>query len=403
MMTTTPNAPDIPASPAASAPAPTAVVRTAPAARPRQRHWVVLSSFLIMVLLPTALAGWYLWTRAADRYVSTMGFSIRTEEAGSAIEMLGGIAGLSGSSSSDTDILYDFMKSAEIVATVDRDLDLRVIWSRGDPQRDPVYAYHAPGTIEDLTIYWQRMVGVYYDSSTGILELQVQAFDAEDARQIAARIFEESSALINRLSAIAREDATSYAREELDTAVERLKTAREAVTRFRNETQIVDPAASIQSQMGILSSLQEQLAQTLVDLDILRQTASDSDPRIQQAERRVEVIQQRIEEEQSKLGMGTSATAGQGSVFADLVGEYERLMVDLQFAEQAYTAAMAAYDASVAEARRQTRYLAAHIQPTLAERATRPDRIELTALTALFSFLIWGVLVLIAYALRDRR
>ncbi len=155
--------------------------------------------------------------------------------------------------------------------------------------------------------------------------------------------------------------------------------------------------------MGILSSLQEQLAQTLVDLDILRQTASDSDPRIQQAERRVEVIQQRIEEEQSKLGMGTSATAGQGSVFADLVGEYERLMVDLQFAEQAYTAAMAAYDASVAEARRQTRYLAAHIQPTLAERATRPDRIELTALTALFSFLIWGVLVLIAYALRDRR
>ena len=40
---------------------------------------------------------------------------------------------------------------------------------------------------------------------------------------------------------------------------------------------------------------------------------------------------------------------GDSGAFADLVGEYERLAVDLQFAEQSYTAAMAAYDAAVAE------------------------------------------------------
>lgn len=394
-------APVIAPSPVPDAPADgTARVRPAAMARTRQRHRIVLASFLVMVVLPTLIVGWYLWTQATDRYVSTMGFSIRTEEAESAIELLGGITGLSGSSSSDTDVLYDFLKSPEIVSKIDADLDLRSIWSVGDP----LFSYHPPGTIEDLTDYWQRMVGVYYDSTTGILELQVQAFDARDARDITARIFDESSALINRLSAIAREDATAYARDELHTAVERLKTAREAVTRFRNRTQIVDPAASIQSQMGILSSLQEQLAQTLIDLDILRQITSEGDPRIQQAERRIEVIEGRISDERAKLGMGsTSNDNGPDGVFADLVGEYERLMVDQQFAEEAYTAAMAAYDAAVAEARRQTRYLAAHVQPTLAERPTRPYRTELTALTALFSFMIWGIVVLMAYALRDRR
>lgn len=394
-------APAIAPSPAQDAPAESAApVRPAGMARMRQRHRIVLASFLVMVVLPTLLAGWYLWTQATDRYVSTMGFSIRTEEVESAVELLGGITGLSGSSSSDTDVLYDFLKSPEIVSKIDADLDLRSIWSRGDA----LFSYHPPGTIEDLTDYWQRMVGVYYDSTTGILELQVQAFDAQDARDITARIFDESSALINRLSAIAREDATAYARDELHTAVERLKSAREAVTLFRNRTQIVDPAASIQSQMGILSSLQEQLAQTLIDLDILRQITSETDPRIQQAERRIEVIEGRISDERAKLGMGRmSGGNGPDGVFADLVGEYERLMVDQQFAEQTYTAAMAAYDAAVAEARRQTRYLAAHIQPTLAERPTRPYRTELTALTALFSFLVWGVIVLMAYALRDRR
>lgn len=394
-------APALAPSPVAAAPAEGAAsIRPAGMARSRKRHRIVLASFLVMVVLPTLLVGWYLWTQATDRYVSTMGFSIRTEEAESAVELLGGITGLSGSSSSDTDVLYDFLKSPEIVSKIDADLDLRKIWSVGDP----LFSYHPPGTIEDLTDYWQRMVGVYYDSSTNILELQVQAFDAQNAHDITSRIFEESSALINRLSAIAREDATAYARDELHTAVERLKTAREAVTRFRNRTQIVDPAASIQSQMGILSSLQEQLAQTLIDLDILRQITSEGDPRIQQAERRIEVIQGRISEERAKLGMGsTSANNEPDGVFADLVGEYERLMVDQQFAEQTYTAAMAAYDAAVAEARRQTRYLAAHVQPTLAERPTRPYRTELTALTALFSFLIWGIIVLMGYALRDRR
>ncbi|MFC3170274.1 capsule biosynthesis protein [Paracoccus fontiphilus] len=391
----------MPASPVQGTPSEgTARIRPAGPARSRQRHWVVLVSFLVMVVLPSMLVGWYLWTQATDRYVSSMGFSIRTEEAESAVEFLGGITGLSGSSSSDTDVLYNFLKSSEIVAKIDTDLDLRTIWSQGDP----LFSYHPPGTIEDLTDYWQRMVGVYYDTATGILELQVQAFDPEDAHKITSRIFQESSALINRLSAIAREDATAYAREELHTAVERLKVAREAVTRFRNRTQIVDPAASIQSQMGILSSLQEQLAQTLIDLDILRQITSESDPRIQQAERRIDVIQGRIAEERAKLGIGSTTGDGEeGGVFADLVGEYERLMVDQQFAEQTYTAAMAAYDAAVAEARRQTRYLAAHVQPTLAERPTRPYRVELTALTALFSFMIWGVIVLMAYALRDRR
>ena len=100
----------------------------------------------------------------------------------------------------------------------------------------------------------------------------------------------------------------------------------------------------------------------------------------------------------SPVGEGT----GEGA-FADLVGEYERLMVDLQFAEQTYTAAMSAYDAADAEARRKTRYLAAHIQPTLAEAPEEPRRLMLLGLTALFSFLLWAIGLLIFYALRDRR
>ncbi len=44
-----------------------------------------------------------------------------------------------------------------------------------------------------------------------------------------------------------------------------------------------------------------------------------------------------------------------------------------EFAEVAYTTALASYDGAQAEARRQSRYLAAHVQPSLAQKAD-PDR-----------------------------
>jgi capsular polysaccharide transport system permease protein len=355
-----------------------------------------------MVVGPVAGVGWYLWERAQDRYVSYVGFSVRTEELGSAIEMLGGIAELSGSSSSDTDILYKFIQSQELALSVDRQLDLRAIWSKADPEEDPVFAFHPPGTVEDLVAYWRRMVRVYNDSGSGLIDLEVQAFNAEDAQKIAEAVYAESTEMINRLSAIARDDATRYAREELDQSVERLKVARATITQFRNDNQIVDPSASISSQMGLLSSLQLQMAESMIDLDILISTARENDPRIISARRRIEVIRSLLDDERRKIGISGGEPDG-SRAFADIVGDYERLSVDLEFAQQAYISSLAAYDAAKAEARRQSRYLAAHVRPTLAEASEHPQRLTLLALSAMFLFLVWAITVLAAYALRDRR
>lgn len=397
-----------PTDPAAAPPAAAAAEMVedhppAAAATMRPRHFGLLASLIFMAVVPALLTGIYLWGWAADRYVSRVAFSVRQVDAASASDLLGGLARLAGtSSSSDTDILYQFIQSQELVGIIDGELDLRRMWSNGDPALDPWFSYHPPGTIEDLTSYWPRMVKVYNDSGTGIVNVEVQAFTPDDAHAIATRVYEESARLVNELSAVAREDTLRYSREDRDEAVARLKEAREAMTGFRNRTQIVDPAASVQNQMGLLLSLQTQLAETLIARATLKDTAPADDPRILQADRRIEVIRQQIEEERKNLGLGSNA-AGDSGAFADLVGEYERLAVDLQFAEQSYTAAMAAYDAAVAESRRQTRYLAAHVAPTRPEASEQPRRLMLLALVWFFSFLAWGVVVLVYYSLRDRR
>ncbi len=370
-----------------------------PRSRFQRRHYGILISLLLSVVLPAAVAGWYLWDRAVDQYASTVGFSVRSEEVSSAIELLGGISELSGSSSSDTDILYEFIQSQKLVADLDAELDLRAIWSW--PEGDPVFTYRPPGSIEDLVDYWGRMVQVAYDSGTGLIEVRALAFRAEDATAIATAIFDESSKMINALNDIAREDAIRYARQELDDAVERLKNARQAMTAFRNQYQIVDPEADIQIQVGLLSTLQAQLAEALIEQEILLETTRADDPRIARSERRIRVIETQISEERRKLGIGDN-TLDEGA-FATVIGEYERLAVDRQFAEQTYIGALANYDSAQAEARRQSRYLAAHIQPTTSEEAQFPQRGVLLGVLTLFLFLAWGILVLVYYSLKDRR
>lgn len=386
---------------AAPPPAPEAPL-SRPAARPARfhvRHWLLVASFLIMVLLPLGIAAWYLYARAADEYASTVAFSVRREEQGSALEIFGGLTALSGSSSSDTDILYDFLQSQKLVEELNASLDLRRLWSL--PKEDPVFAFDTSGTIEDLVKYWNRMVQVNYDSSSGLIEVRVLAFTPEDATRIAQGLFDASTSMVNDLSAIAREDAISYARDDLAAAEDRLKAAREAVTVFRNQNQIIDPTMDLQSQAGLLGTLQGQLAEALIELDLLRETASASDPRMTQLERRVEVIENRIAAERNKLGIGMTDEGD--AVYADIVADYERLSVDREFAEKSYVSALAAHDAAQAEARRKSRYLAAHILPTRAESSRYPERGTILAVVGLFLFLLWSISVLVAWSIKDRR
>lgn len=365
----------------------------------KRRHYGVVFSFLLLVMIPAAVTGWYLWTRAADQYASTVGFSVRSEEGSPAIALLGGITDLSGASSSDTDILYEFIQSQKLVADIDETLDLRALWSW--PEADPVFTFHAPGSIEDLVDYWQRMVRVNYDANTSLIEVRVLAFRPGDATAIAQQILDESSKMINALSDIARDDAIRYAREELRIAVERLKEARQAITAFRNQYQIVDPEADIQIQVGLLSTLQGQLAEALIERAMLGETTRTNDPRVAQVERRIRVIESQIDDERRKMGIGNSSI--DGGAFASVMGEYEGLAVDRQFAEQSYTAALASYDAALAEARRQSRYLAAYVLPTGSEEPQYPQREVIFGLICLFLLLFWGILVLVYYSLKDRR
>lgn len=379
---------------------------SSPLARPatmKPRHWGVIGSFLLLVLAPLVAVIIYMLAFAEDQYASTAGFTVRSQDSSGANDLLGGLASFAGSSTaSDSDILYEFIQSQEMVTLADARLDLRAHFSRNWPE-DWAFSIWPDATLEELIWYWQRIVGISYDSGSGLIEVEAVAFDPDTAQAITQAIVDESQIRINALNEQAREDAMRYARTDLDEAVEQLKNAREEMTKFRTRTRIVDPEADIQGRMGVMNNLQQQLAEALIEYDLLGGTVAANDPRLKKAKQQIDVIRERINIERQTFTSTNTDTGGVGEDYPSLISEFERLTVDREYAEESYRAALTAMETARDDASRQSLYLATYIKPTKAEEAEYPRRFVLIALTALFLVLFWSVIILIYYSIRDRR
>ena len=382
------------------------VVQVRPIAAPatmRRRHWGLLLSFLLFVLLPLVASAYYLWTVAEDQYSSTTGFTVRSEESGGASDILGGLAQFAGANTgADGNVLNEFIQSQEIVEAIDDAVDLRTHYAQ-HWDTDPVFSLWPDASIEDLLWYWARVVRISFDEGSGLIDVQVLAFDPEMATRIAELIVSESQDRVNELNTQARADAMRYANEELEIAIARLKDAREALTRFRTRTQIVDPETDIQGRMGVMNNLQQQLAEALVEQDLLLATiTSETDLRIVQGQRRIDVIRARIAAEREAFANADDDIGGVGEAYPTLISEFESLTVDREVAEETYRAALTALDVARANASRQSRYLATYVRPTRAQESEFPQRFVLIGLAALFLGLVWSVMALVYYSIRDR-
>ncbi len=325
-----------------------------------------------------------------------MSFSVRSEEFTNPLDALSGLGQLSTGTTADADIVYEFISSQKIVRDIDAEVSLRQIYS--GQESDPIFSIQQSVSVEKLVQHWHWMVQSSLDKGSGLIHVESFAFDAQAAQQINNAILHHSQKLVDRLSLLAREDATRYAEADFDEARARLKKARQNLSEFRAVSRVIDPTLAVQSQGGVSAALQHQLAEALIDFDLLAgSTSNRNDSRMKQAELRIDAIRSRLESERLKI----SSELDSGMV--SIVGDYEALIVEREFAENAFLAAASAYESAKADAKRRTKYLAVHIEPTLADSALYPRSPLIIAVAALLLVLFWSVALMVSYSIRDRR
>lgn len=376
-------------------------------AQRRRRRWTI-ASFFLCVLLPVAAVIYYYVEVAADRYAVETKFAIRSVSGSSPTDFLGIVSTVSTATSTTTDsyIVVDFIQSRDLIDRLNERLDLVEIYNH--PNADVLTRLDPEKTVEDVVTYMQRMISVYFDSSSQIMTLEVQAFTPEDAERVSIAVLEICDALVNELSERARQDAMRNAEKEVARVEEQLDDHRRALNAFRQSQQDIDPAASAGAQIQLLGQLESRLAEARARMESLKGFLNDDAPSVRILQSQIDAIEQQLETQRNRLGSGaqTPNSDGANSTTTDQtlsarVGTYEDLAVDLQFLQQAYVTALASREAARLEADRAQRYLAAFVKPAIPQRSTYPKRIQNILIFASFAVMLWGIAVMIVYVIRE--
>ncbi len=369
--------------------------------RPQLRHYAALASFLLAVLLPTALTVGYLYTRAADQYASDLAFSVRGSDSALPTGLFGAFMQNVSAAGADAEIVYEFVRSQQMIEAAMQALPLAEMYNV--PEHDFVFRLGENRAVEDVVSYWNWMTDISFDAASGIVRFQARAFTPEDAQRIAEFVLAESTRIVNDLSEQAREDSLRVSRAVVGEAEDRLREARRAMREFRDLEQEVDPAANAGAQLGLIAELEQQLAQARVALDSELQLVGARSPRLETMRQRIASLERQIVEERARVGAGGLSGEDRERRLAAVLSDYEERQVDLEFAQQAYVSALAAHEQAQIEARRQSRFLAPHIEPTRSIEPQYPHRMLISA--AVFGLLIvlWSVALLIFYNIRERR
>lgn len=367
--------------------------------------WITITTFALFVLLPVGLAAYYYAFIAADRYAVEVKFAIRSPSGIGTNDLLGMVTGAAaaGSTQADSYMVVDFLESRQFLDAISDHVDVMAIYS--NDKADFLTRMPTDATKEEQVEYLPKMLSAYYDSTSQILTVEVQAFSPEDAFAMSEAVLAATSDLVNKVSEHARQDTVRLAESELARAEEGLRQQRAAIALFRDTEQQIDPTTSVAAQEGVLAQLQGQLARTLTEMSSLREFLAEDAPSVRVLRSQIDSIERQIAAERSRLGTGNSGANGldgaQGQSLNIAVAQYEALAVDLEFRQRAYLSALSSLEAARIEADRQQRYVAAFVNPSIPEEALYPRAMLSISVIALVSFLIWGVFSMFVQIVRE--
>jgi len=358
--------------------------------------------FMIFVATPTVLTILFYGFVAADQYATVSAFAVRgASSSGSAIDMtslfsLGGTS--AGTEVADSYILQEYIQSREMVEILVAEANFLEIYSRSSA--DPYYRLNPEVPIEELVSYWGMMSKVEFDAETGIINMTIRAFRPGDAEQITRKVIEKSEALINLLSLRSREDSLKTARRELQLAEERFAEARKTVAAWRGTEREIDPEAVAAQQTTLVGTLEAELATRQSELTALRATMSENAPRVVYVTNQINALKRQIATE--RLSVAVAEEGQSQPVLTERLSRYEELLAEREFAQQSYAAALASLEAARVEALKQQRYLAVFVTGMAPEESTYPEGVRWTLILFVGLLLGWGIMALIAAAIRDR-
>ena len=182
------------------------------------------------------------------------------------------------------------------------------------------------------------------------------------------RLLSLSEDLVNKLNRRAERRAVSEAEQRVIAAQIRVSKARVALSSFRNQQQLIDPAKQATGVLEISNKLITEHAALQAQLDLMERVAP--------ANPSIPALRARIAAVAGEIAAQNARVVGTPTGIASKVGGYEKLLAEQDFAQATLTAASTALEQARAEAQKQQFYLERVVDPNLPDDPALPSRFK---------------------------
>jgi capsular polysaccharide transport system permease protein len=359
----------------------------------RARARSLVLRFAIWCGIPTLVAVVYYGFVATPQYESRTTFAIQSSRDRPSFGGLGAILGVPMSSGRDAQMVVSYIHSRDMMKLLDEKLGILAHFKSKDADRFSRLDDDADS--EETYEYYKHHIGAVVSDKTAAIVLHVRAFKAEVARDIARAIIKASEDRVNRITERARKDHLKIAERAVAQTEKRLKAARAKIFELQGDHSVLDPRVTVKSVSTLAGQLEAEIITERAKLSSLMAVLRKDAPKVIAARKRLGSLQYELKRQRAKL-------VGKGSKsMKSSIAELEPALVEKEFAEKAYIAAMKGLELARLEASRQVRYVVTLSEPSLPSAATHPRRLWKIATVFAVSLLLMGVVSLLIASVRE--
>ncbi|ARQ98460.1 Capsular polysaccharide export system inner membrane protein KpsE [Campylobacter devanensis] len=356
-----------------------------------------LDSFKTVIYIMIVVIFYYAFI-AADRYVSNVSLSVKSTDGGSPISLSGieSLVGVASSSTEDIKLLQEYIKSFDMLQKLDEKINLRSLYEK--QKIDLFFRIYSSTSKESYLKYYRDRIHILFDDTTGLLNVAVEGFSPEDARNISAAILEESERFINEISHNIAREQLRFAQGELESAKQKYKDAKNELLAFQNEYGVFDPQSLAKTKAGFITEIELQISKKETELNTMRSYLNDNAPEIAALKAELRAHKEQLEKEKRKVASNASQDK-----LNDVVAQFEALYLNLSFAEDVYKTAITAVETTRIEIGRKAKQVVVIQSPYVPDSAAYPNKMYNIITIFVILTLIFGVVRLVRAIIDEHR
>ena len=364
------------------------------ARRRRIKQFWLAVRLLLLVGIPTAIAGWYYFRVATPLYETNSQFLIQqadTAATASGNSLLSGIQ-----LNPDSVAVQSYLTSKNAMVRLDREIGFKRAFQ--DPSLDALLRLPPDATDDDAFKTYKNMIKVSYDPTEGVLGMDVVAPVPQLSEDFSLALIRYAEGMVDDMTSRVRADQMEGAEQNYAAAETRVREAQMAVQELQEQMGVLDAASESSLVMGQISQLQGELTKKQLELAQLQSNPQPNASRVQGVQGDIERLNEMIAQSRAQLTEGSEA---RGSL-AQITGRLRIAEADLETRQQLLASAAEQLEIARIEANKQVRYLSLSVAPLAPSNATYPKALSNTIVAFLIFAGIYLMLSLTASILREQ-